>query len=45
MKSVTFNGGRIAFHFGRQKINIHVQGHELEPKAHVASIHRTLRTS
>ena len=26
---------RKAFKFGRQKINLHVQGHEFEPKAHL----------
>jgi catechol 2,3-dioxygenase-like lactoylglutathione lyase family enzyme len=29
----TFGGGRKAFRFGQQKINLHVQGHEFEPKA------------
>jgi catechol 2,3-dioxygenase-like lactoylglutathione lyase family enzyme len=29
-----FGEGRIAFRFGRQKINLHVKGRELEPKAH-----------
>ncbi len=37
----TFIGGtppveRRAFKFGQQKINLHVQGHEFEPKAHLA---------
>ena len=27
--------GRIAFRFGNQKINLHVKGAELEPKAHL----------
>ena len=36
----TFTGGsppveRRAFRFGSQKINLHVQGHEFEPKAHL----------
>jgi len=36
----TFTGGsppveRRAFRFGRQKINLHVQGREFEPKAHL----------
>ena len=30
-----FGEGRMALHFGNQKINIHVRGHELEPKAHL----------
>lgn len=39
MKLETFVGGappveRRAFKFGRQKINLHVKGHEFEPKAH-----------
>ncbi|KAK7099664.1 glyoxalase domain-containing protein 5-like isoform X1 [Littorina saxatilis] len=33
MKVNTFAGGRKSLHFGRQKINIHVQGSEFEPKA------------
>lgn len=40
MELETFIGGtppveRKAFRFGRQKINLHVQGHEFEPKAHL----------
>ncbi|MDI9334345.1 MAG: VOC family protein [Cytophagales bacterium] len=40
MQLETFVGGtpsveRRAFKFGRQKINIHVQGSEFEPKAHL----------
>ncbi|MEH6403170.1 MAG: VOC family protein [Sneathiella sp.] len=31
-----FGAGRQAFHFGKTKINIHIKGRELEPKAHVA---------
>ena len=27
--------GRVAFRFGNQKINLHVKGAELEPKAHL----------
>ena len=27
--------GRLAFRFGNQKINLHVQGREFEPKAHL----------
>ena len=30
----TFGSGRKAFLFGNQKINLHVKGHEFEPKAH-----------
>jgi len=33
MEIVTFGGGRTALAFGRQKINLHLQGHEFEPKA------------
>ena len=29
----TFGEGRKAFRFGNQKINLHVKGHEFEPKA------------
>ncbi|MGK6307403.1 VOC family protein [Variovorax sp. DT-64] len=29
----TFGQGRKAFRFGNQKINLHVKGHEFEPKA------------
>ncbi len=32
----TFGEGRKAFRFGNQKINLHVKGHEFEPKAHTA---------
>ncbi|MDI9332451.1 MAG: VOC family protein [Alphaproteobacteria bacterium] len=40
MKLETFVGGtppveRRAFKFGNQKINLHVQGNEFEPKAHL----------
>jgi catechol 2,3-dioxygenase-like lactoylglutathione lyase family enzyme len=35
MKLETFGAGRMAFTFGNQKINLHVRGHEFEPKAHV----------
>jgi catechol 2,3-dioxygenase-like lactoylglutathione lyase family enzyme len=31
----TFGAGRKAFRFGNQKINLHVKGHEFEPKAQV----------
>ncbi len=30
-----FGAGRKAFRFGHQKINLHVRGHEFEPKAHL----------
>ena len=33
MEIVTFGAGRHALRFGHQKINLHEQGHELEPKA------------
>lgn len=33
MREVTFGGGRRALAFGRQKINLHLAGHEFEPKA------------
>jgi catechol 2,3-dioxygenase-like lactoylglutathione lyase family enzyme len=29
----TFGAGRKAFRFGNQKINLHLKGHEFEPKA------------
>ena len=32
----TFGAGRKALRFGNQKINLHIEGHEFEPKAHVA---------
>jgi len=35
MTPVTFGGGRRALRFGRQKINLHQAGRELEPKARV----------
>ncbi|WP_077000352.1 VOC family protein [Variovorax sp. KK3] len=35
MSLETFGEGRKAFRFGQQKINLHVKGHEFEPKAHV----------
>ena len=34
MTTVTFGGGRKALTFGSQKINLHQQGQEFEPKAH-----------
>jgi catechol 2,3-dioxygenase-like lactoylglutathione lyase family enzyme len=37
MEVVTFNGGRKALSFGSQKINLHQQGHEFEPKAERAT--------
>ncbi|MEK0364027.1 VOC family protein [Pseudomonas sp. CBC3] len=33
MQAVTFGEGRKALAFGRQKINLHLAGHEFEPKA------------
>lgn len=33
MEVVTFGEGRTALRFGRQKINLHQQGKELEPRA------------
>lgn len=35
MQLETFGSGRQAFRFGEQKINVHVRGHEFEPKAHL----------
>ncbi len=36
MSYEAFGEGRHALHFGTQKINLHIQGKELEPKAEVA---------
>ena len=33
MELRSFGDGRRALHFGQQKINLHLQGHEFEPKA------------
>lgn len=33
MSERTFGAGRKALHFGDQKINLHLAGHEFEPKA------------
>jgi catechol 2,3-dioxygenase-like lactoylglutathione lyase family enzyme len=33
MRHITFGEGRHALTFGDQKINLHVQGHEIEPHA------------
>jgi catechol 2,3-dioxygenase-like lactoylglutathione lyase family enzyme len=33
MEVITFGEGRKALQFGQQKINLHQQGHEFEPKA------------
>jgi len=33
MRFETFGQGRMALHFGKQKINLHVAGKEFEPKA------------
>ncbi|MFA7895679.1 VOC family protein [Pseudomonas putida] len=35
MNLETFGAGRLALRFGEQKINVHVRGHEFEPKAHL----------
>ncbi|WP_060477005.1 VOC family protein [Pseudomonas monteilii] len=35
MQRETFGAGRLAFRFCNQKINVHVRGHEFEPKAHL----------
>lgn len=35
MQVVTFEGGRTALAFGRQKINLHERGKEFEPRARV----------
>jgi catechol 2,3-dioxygenase-like lactoylglutathione lyase family enzyme len=35
MEARRFEGGRLALHFGRQKINVHEAGREHEPKAEV----------
>lgn len=35
MREETFANGRVAFHFGHQKINVHLRGAEYEPKAHL----------
>jgi catechol 2,3-dioxygenase-like lactoylglutathione lyase family enzyme len=36
MEKVIFGEGRMALHFGEQKINLHRAGNEYEPKANVA---------
>jgi catechol 2,3-dioxygenase-like lactoylglutathione lyase family enzyme len=36
MKPVTFAGGRRGLAFGRQKLNLHQQGAEFSPRAHLA---------
>jgi len=35
MTQETFGDGRTAFRFGEQKINLHEQGREFEPRAHL----------
>lgn len=35
MELQTFGDNRKAFTYGEQKINVHVYGHEFEPKAHL----------
>ncbi len=37
MEAVTFGEGRTALAFGRQKINLHVAGKEIQPNAAVAT--------
>ncbi|ETD71342.1 glyoxalase [Pelistega indica] len=37
MEVVTFAGGRYALNYGQQKINLHSKGHEIEPKAKIAT--------
>ncbi|HEY1574751.1 MAG TPA: VOC family protein [Pseudonocardiaceae bacterium] len=37
MSRVTFGEGRTALRFGNQKINLHLAGHEFEPRAAVAT--------
>ena len=37
MQPLSFAGGRHALKFGRQKINLHQVGRELEPRAHLAT--------
>ncbi len=37
MKAAQFGDGRVALHFGAQKINLHQAGQEFEPKAAVAT--------
>lgn len=32
MQAKTFGEGRVALHYGHQKINLHLKGHEIEPK-------------
>lgn len=36
MQAKTFGEGRVALHYGQQKINLHLKGHEIEPKAQQA---------
>jgi len=36
MKYEEFGEGRMALKFGTSKINLHIEGHEFEPKAHRA---------
>ncbi len=36
MQAVTFAGGRRGLEFGRQKFNLHQQGAEFSPRAHLA---------
>jgi catechol 2,3-dioxygenase-like lactoylglutathione lyase family enzyme len=38
MEVVTFGDGRKALRFGRQKLNLHAAGKEIEPKARVPTV-------
>ncbi|SLM62699.1 MULTISPECIES: VOC family protein [Dickeya] len=35
LREETFGNGRVAFHFGQQKINLHQRGAEFSPHAHL----------
>lgn len=35
MRMELYDGDRVAFFFGNQKINVHIRGAEFEPKAHL----------
>ncbi|ARP40469.1 Virulence protein [Vibrio syngnathi] len=38
MKPIQFGEGRLALSFGAQKINLHLSGHEFEPKARCVQV-------
>ena len=38
MQIITFGDNRKALQFGQQKINLHLAGHEFEPKAHTPTV-------